>query len=469
MILNKQKNKKIGIFGLGITGISAFNALKDCANVICFDDSVASQETFKINYSEDQLVPIQDAKWTKLDKIILSPNIPLEYPKKHPVVEIAERYNIELSSDFEIFHEEFSEACFIGITGTNGKSTTTALTGHILNICNKRFQIGGNIGKACLTLDPPYRDAGYVFELSSFQIDLLKNFHLQVAILLNITPDHIDRHGNFENYFQSKNKILSFLNKEGVAILAIDNENTFNIYNSLKDNRNDIKIIPISVNKRLDNGIYIELQAGKRFICDNAFDKGNKYEIILNKYLQGNHNLENMLASFAATRSVGCKADDILQAISSFQGLPHRMQFAGELGNLKFYNDSKATNAESAEKSLSSLENIFWLAGGLPKEGGIQSLIYLKDKIRKAYLFGKAAEEFAKTLEGHIDYVISSTMDEAFTEALADAREFEATGRSGNILLAPACASWDQFKNFEERGNKFVELVKKYINLRKNI
>jgi UDP-N-acetylmuramoylalanine--D-glutamate ligase len=465
MILKKQKNKNIGIFGLGKTGLSAYDALKEVASkVICFDDSEDSRKSFLKLHPEGQVVPIDNKQWAELDKIILSPNIPLEFPKKHPLVTLAEKYNITISSDMELLHEEFPNTPFIGITGTNGKSTTTALIGHILQNCAKPFQVGGNIGQACLTLDEPKNDVGYVLELSSYQIDLLKNFHLKVAVLLNITPDHIDRHGTFENYVIAKKKLFSFLYKDSTAVLAIDNSYTKEIYNELISTDKLFNIVPVSVSQILDIGIYIEYKDSEKFICDNFFNKGTKVKLKANKYLQGNHNLENILVSYATAKAIGCKDGEIMTAIDSFQGLPHRMQFIAECNNIKFYNDSKATNADSAEKSLSSLDNIYWLAGGLPKEGGIESLIHLKDRIIKAYLFGQAAQEFALTLEGKIEYIICENITEVFKAAVKDA-ETDHFANYKNILLAPACASWDQFKNFEERGNKFIELVKNYINL----
>ncbi|MCC2646576.1 MAG: murD [Rickettsiaceae bacterium] len=464
MILTKQKNKNIGIFGLGKTGLSAYDALKEVASVICFDDSEDSRNSFLKLHPEGQVVPIDNEKWVELDKIILSPNIPLEFPKKHLLVSLAEKYNITISSDMELLHEEFPSTPFIGITGTNGKSTTTALIGHILQNCAKPYQVGGNIGQACLTLDEPKNDAGYVLELSSYQIDLLQNFHLKVAVLLNITADHIDRHGTFDNYVKAKKRIFSFLEDHGTAVLAIDNNCTKETYYELVSSDKPFNIVPVSVSEILDIGVYLEYKDGERFICDNFFNKGSKIELKANKYLQGNHNYENILVSFAVAKSIGCKDSEIICAINDFQGLPHRMQFIAECNNIRFYNDSKATNAESAAKSLTSLENIYWLAGGLPKEGGIESLIYLKDRVRKAYLFGQAAQEFALTLKGKIEYIICDNITEAFEASVRDA-EMDNFAKSKNILLAPACASWDQFKNFEERGHKFIELVKNYINL----
>ncbi|MDF2964810.1 MAG: murD [Rickettsiaceae bacterium] len=468
MILNKQKDKKIGIFGLGKTGLSAYDALKIQASVICYDDSAESRNAFLKERPESSLVPIDDPRWLQLDKIILSPNIPLQFPKKHPLVYLAEQYNIEITSDMELLHEEFPEAPFVAITGTNGKSTTTALIGHILNYCNKPYQVGGNIGQACLTLEPPSLDNGYVLETSSYQLDLLKDFHLKVAVFLNITPDHIDRHGSLENYINAKKKIFNYLKEDSIAVIAIDNKVSYHVYQELLSQKPTYQIIPVSTHQSLKNGIYVEVHNGAKFIQINLPSEKLSIEFKQNKCLQGNHNLENILASFAVAKSLGCREHAILEAVDKFQGLPHRMQFIAETENIRFYNDSKATNADSAEKSLGSLENIYWLAGGLPKEGGIESLIYLKDRIKKAYLFGQAAEAFAKTLEGKVEYKIFKNLEEAFTEASNDAEQSNIEGYN-NILLAPACASWDQFKNFEERGNKFIELVKKYTNLKKKI
>lgn len=448
--LISQKNKKIGIFGLGKTGISAYLALNKIASlVICYDENVNSRENFAKAYGDENLVEISDPRWKNLDKIILSPGIPLS----HDIVKLANSNKIEITSDIELLFEECTAATFIAITGTNGKSTTVSLTSNILQYCGLDYPAVGNIGTPVLSMDFTY--PGYVLELSSFQLELLKNFKAKISILLNITKDHIDRHGSMENYILAKSKIFDRMGKDSFAIINIDNEISNNIFEKLKE-KNTTTLIAISTSKILNEGVSI---------CNNIiYDNIKKITLELpnNKHLQGRHNQENIAASYATCSIIGIVPEKILEAISKFQGLPHRMQYIGSVnspaGEINFYNDSKATNAEAASKSIAALDNIYWLVGGIAKEGGIEELEPLFSRICKAYLFGQDKERFALTLKGKVDYKICSDLTESFNYAYQDATKDK--GDIKNILLAPACASFDQFKSFEERGELFIKLYK---------
>lgn len=441
--LYSQKNKTIGIFGLGKTGMAAYEALKDIAKAVCYDQQASSRETFTVKYGNHDLADLLDPRWINIDRLLLSPGIPLS----HEIVKIAQSHNIPITSDIDLlFEESRPQANFIAVTGTNGKSTTTALTGHILKSSGFDYPTGGNIGIPALSMELDKN--GYVLELSSFQLDLLKNFKAKIAILLNITPDHLDRHGTIEQYIDAKKKIFVRMSEDSWIIINIDNERTKQIFEQLKKEN----IVPFSTRQILDRGVSIQ----DNIIYDNIFEPIN-IRLPLNKYLRGNHNSENILAAYAASRIIGVAPEQIIAAINMFQGLPHRMQYIGNIQDIDFYNDSKATNSDAASKSISALDNIYWLAGGVAKESGIEELALLFNKIKKAYLFGQAKELFAKTLKNKVDFVICEDLETAFNSAFDDAC-IDISLERKNILLAPACASFDQFKSFEHRGEEFARL-----------
>ncbi|WP_425361154.1 UDP-N-acetylmuramoyl-L-alanine--D-glutamate ligase [Candidatus Tisiphia endosymbiont of Stenodema calcarata] len=450
-----QKHKNIGIVGLGKTGIAAWKVLNKVAKVICYDQAKSSRDAFTKIYGSDSLVSLSDLQWQNLDKILLSPGIPLS----HDIVTMANSYNIPITSDIDLLFEEVrlrepEEANFIGITGTNGKSTTTALTSHILQSCGFHYQVGGNIGFPVLAMRLDSK--GYVLELSSFQLDLLNSFKAKIVVLLNITQDHLDRHNNMQGYIAAKKKIFDRIDKDSFAIISVDHEITKNIFLELqKENRTNV--VPISTYEILNKGISI----CNNIIYDNIFEPIT-INLHNNNYLQGIHNQENIAASYAVCRIIGAMPEQIIAAIGLFKGLPHRMQYVGTIQGISFYNDSKATNGIAASKSISSLDNIYWLAGGIAKEGGITELEPWFYKIRKAYLFGQDKDIFASFLNGKVDYQICQDLTEAFNSAFKDA--MEDMGGIKNILLAPACASYDQFKNFEERGELFIKLYNAIIN-----
>ena len=292
--------------------------------------------------------------------------------------------------------------------------------------------------------------SGYVLELSSFQLDLLKSFKAKIAVLLNITPDHLDRHQTMDLYIAAKKKIFERMDKDSFGIINVDNDISRKVFLELK-NESRINLIPISTCKILDKGISILNSK----IYDNISEK-LIIDLPPNKYLQGIHNLENIAASYAACRTIDINPEQIITSINTFQGLPHRMHYIGIIKGINFYNDSKATNVQAASMSIGALDNIYWLAGGVAKEGGIEQLESLFNKIKKAYLFGQDKELFAKTLKNKVDFEICQNLEQAFNFAFIDA--IKSTDKLKNILLAPACASYDQFKNFEQRGELFTKL-----------
>ncbi len=431
------KNKKIGIFGLGVTGESIYLEISTQTNdIICWDDSEQNRLNFK---AQNALFDLSDKKWLSLDIIFISPGI----PSNHAVFLLAKEHNLLISSDIELFLHANPNSKIIVITGTNGKSTTTALVGHILNNSGYDFPIGGNIGLPVLSL--PQNKMGYVLELSSFQLDLIQFFNPTISVLLNITPDHLDRHGTFEEYCKAK---MRALRGDGLKIINIDNKTSKEIYEVLTRN-GEKKIIAISTHKQKNT-----ISCSKNSIDDNFYDNLSTNLPNLPN-LPGLHNQENIATSYAVCRSLGLKPQEIADQLSSFGGLKHRMQNVGSSGNITYYNDSKATNASSAAASLSAAQNIFWLAGGVFKEENLKPLEKSLKNVKKAYLFGKSKLLFLEYLKDKIDFEMFDTMQEAFAKANIDAKQ---ATKKASIILAPACSSFDQFKNFEDRGNQFIDL-----------
>ncbi len=443
--MNSHTKQKIGIFGLGKTGISVYEELQGKCDVIVYDDLKANRDIFEELYTNNSIAALSDSRWQNLDKIVLSPGIPLT----HKIVGIAKNFNIPIISDIDLLFEKSKNLNFIAVTGTNGKSTTTALISHILNGNGLDYPVAGNIGVPALQAKAS-KD-GYILELSSFQLDLVKTFTAKIAVLLNITPDHLDRHQDMTGYIAAKSKIFDRMDKDSYAVINIDNDYCREIFITLQQEQR-IKLIPFSVTKILENGISV--------VDDKVKDNDISYKLSFNKNLQGTHNYENIAASYAVAKIIGVESKKILESISSFQSLPHRMQYIGSINNISFYNDSKATNAISAVQSIKALDNIYWLAGGIPKEGGIEEIKPYFSKIKKAYFYGQAKEIFANTAKNIVDFVICDNLEQAFDLAYKDAVGDNAEVK--NILLASSCSSYDQFKNFEERGELFMKLSKRH-------
>jgi UDP-N-acetylmuramoylalanine--D-glutamate ligase len=445
MILNKQKGKKIGIFGLGLTGISSFRALKDLADtIVCWDDSEKNRDNFINEYGSKYIFGLSNNIWINLDKIIVSPGV----AKSHKVFSLSKQYNILISSDIQLFLEENKNAKIIAVTGTNGKSTTTSLIGHILRQNGLNYHVGGNIGLPVLDLPQNTNNKeieGYVLELSSFQLDLLNEFNPDIAVLLNITPDHLDRHGSFAEYCNAKFKAFK---GDGIKIIGIDSKASAEFCNYLKST-NDKKVIAIGPHSST-----YDISCSSELIIDKFFNM-EQYKLPALNNLPGPHNQENIAASFAVCRSLGLMPSQIIHPVPNFKGLKHRMQNLGTKKGISYYNDSKATNATSSAYALASLDNIFWLAGGIFKEESLLPVAKELKNVKKAYLFGQSKMTFVDYLTDKIECELCQTMEEAFHKATTDALK----ASSGvNILLSPACSSFDQFNNFEDRGNQFIKL-----------
>ncbi len=445
-------NKKVALFGLGGSGRATAHALKEGgADVLAWDDNPES-----VANATDAGIPVGDlraADWNDFASFVLSPGVPLTHPKPHWTVELARGAGVEVIGDVEIFARErlarAPDAPFIGITGTNGKSTTTALTAHILSDAGRDTQMGGNIGRAVMTLDPPQSDRYYVVECSSYQIELAPSVNPTAGILLNLTPDHLDRHGTMQHYASIKERLVA---GSDTAIVGVDDVFCTQIADRLE--RAGTNVIRISKRLPLTDGLFADgtnlMQAdhGRFSRIATLEDIGS---------LRGQHNAQNALAAVAACMRVGLNAREIQSGLDSFPGLAHRMEQVGSKGHVLFINDSKATNADAAAPALSSFSRIYWIAGGLPKEGGIEPLRSFFPRIAKAYLIGEAAPAFSATLGETVPYEISGTLDAAVEHAAADAAR-DGSGEAV-VLLSPACASFDQFKNFEVRGDAFRAAV----------
>jgi UDP-N-acetylmuramoylalanine--D-glutamate ligase len=447
--------KQVAVFGLGRSGLPAARALKEGgADVIAFDDDAGKNAEAQAAGIKTQ--DLRKLDWTKVAALVLAPGVPLTHPQPHWTVDLARKANVEVIGDIELFCRERGRSgakCpLVAITGTNGKSTTTALVAHLLKSAGIDAQMGGNIGVPVLSLEPFTAGRAYVLEISSYQIDLAPSLNPTVGILLNVTEDHLDRHGTMERYAQLKERLAAGTEAGGTAVVDIDDPYTRAAAGRIQ--QAEKKIVSVSVEAQLADGYFAQgsrimrAAGGKADVAADLAGIGS---------LRGKHNAQNAACALAACVALGVGLPDLQKGLASFPGLAHRMQQIGRKGNVLFVNDSKATNADSAAKALASFKDIFWIAGGKPKTGGIGSLAEFFPRIRKAYLVGEAAQEFAQTLEGKVPYQISGALSAAVAAATRDA---EASALAEPVvLLSPACASFDQYPNFEVRGKAFTDAV----------
>ncbi|MEL7129359.1 MAG: UDP-N-acetylmuramoyl-L-alanine--D-glutamate ligase [Pseudomonadota bacterium] len=456
--ITEYSGRDVAVFGLGRTGLSAAKALAaGGARVHAWDDN---EQTRALAEAEGiALSDINKRDWQTFAALVLSPGVPYKFPTPHRIVRMAEMTGVPVVGDMELFARavqalpERGRPKVVGITGTNGKSTTTALIGHILKEAGRDARVGGNIGKGVLDMAPLHANSIYVLELSSYQLDLVKSLHCDVGVFLNFSPDHLDRHGGLQGYLAAKKRLFDNQTAADYAIIGVDDLQTQALSMRLSS-KGDRRVIQISSDYALGRGI-------------SAID-GRLYDSLLGKAvfagdlrsataLPGRHNHQNAAAAFAACRVLGVDPRIIMNAILSFPGLPHRMELAGTLDGVKFINDSKATNAQAAEQALRAFPRVYWIAGGKPKSDGIGDLAPLFPKVAKAYLIGDAQDEFAKTLKGRAPVAKCGTLENAIHEALRDASTSDEPDPI--ILLSPACASFDQYRDFEARGDAFKEIV----------
>lgn len=455
--------KTIAVFGLGRTGNTAALSLQaGGANVLAWDDN----DKARLTAAEQgvNIVDLKEADWTKIDELVLSPGVPDTLPSAHWSAKKAKDHNVPIICDIEIFAREVMARAeenrprIIAITGTNGKSTTTTLVGHILDACGKDAQIGGNIGRGVLDLDRMHAGTYYVLELSSYQLERTNSLRANAAVFLNLSPDHLARHGDMEGYERAKRRIFRNQTHDDTIVIGVDNADGKRICTELTA-ANGRRIVPISGRKSLGRGVSaikgkLYSSLGKKVI--------EVADLNCARALEGEHNWQNAAAAFAAVQSLGIDPQAIGAALLSFPGLAHRMESIGRMGQVRFVNDSKATNADAAEQALKAYDNIYWIAGGQAKADGIEPLTAQFDRVKKAYLIGEAAPRFHKTLtRAGVDNKVSGTIKMAILCAVRDA--LSSGDKNPIILLSPACASWDQFKSFEHRGDVFREQVKDLI------
>ncbi|HQT63362.1 MAG: UDP-N-acetylmuramoyl-L-alanine--D-glutamate ligase [Acidocella sp. 20-57-95] len=422
------QGKRFAVLGLGKAGLPAAHALRAmAAEIYVWDDFAPSRDAaagFETVRPHD--VP------GKLDALILSPGIPHHLPTPHPEAAWAIGQNIPIWTDAELLYQAVrgsgSKAKFAGITGTNGKSTTTALLAHILDVAGIPHAAGANLGPAALSL-PLLPDNGvYVLEMSSYMLERLASLRFDVAIMLNLSPDHLDRHGDMAGYAVAKRHIFARQDADCTAIIGMDDPESRSMAQWLRTQ--PAKLVEIS---------------GANFTVGDAVA------------LPGQHNAQNAAAATAAARALGVPESAIFKGIQSYPGLPHRQALIAEGGGVRFINDSKATNADAASRAMGCYDRFIWIAGGVAKAGGIESLHPLFPRITKALLIGQDGQNFAATLSQYgVFNDVVGTLEDAVPMAYQAAR---ATG-TDVVLLSPAAASFDQFKSFEHRGERFTELVK---------
>ncbi|KFC73817.1 UDP-N-acetylmuramoylalanine--D-glutamate ligase [Bosea sp. LC85] len=456
--------RKVALFGLGGSGLATARALiAGGADVAAWDDKAESRD--KAAGEGMAIVDLATADWADFASFILSPGVPLTHPQPHWTVGKAQAAGVEIVGDIELFFRERAKvapgALVICITGTNGKSTTTALISHVLRQAGRDVQMGGNIGTAVLALEPPAEGRVHVIECSTFQIDLTPSLAPSVGIQMNLTPDHLDRHGTLAAYAAIKERMVEAAD---IAVVGVDDEASKQM--ARRRAASGRPLVRISGEQPLDEGVFagvtanagkldtriVEVRDGKPRVVANLAGIGS---------LRGSHNAQNAAAAFAACAAIGLSAEEIAAGFKTYPGLAHRMEEIGRVGRVVFINDSKATNADSTEKALTSFRDIFWILGGKAKEGGIESLRRYFPNIARAYLIGAATDAFAVTFDedGRVDYVRSGTLDVAVAAAASDAAAHPGDAEIA-VLLSPACASYDQYPNFEVRGDAFRALVK---------
>ncbi|AYG94042.1 UDP-N-acetylmuramoyl-L-alanine--D-glutamate ligase [Brevundimonas naejangsanensis] len=447
------EGRRVAVFGLGRSGITAARALQAGGAIpVLWDDGVSGRMQ-----AEAEGFVVEDltrADWSGFAALVLSPGAPLTHPRPHWTVERAHAAGVPVIGDVELFARalaalpEGQRPRVVAITGTNGKSTTTALIGWVLKSAGLSVHIGGNIGIGVLALPAPTPEAVYVIEVSSYQLDLTTSFAPDVAILTNISPDHLDRHGGMEGYVAAKRRIFQAQGAEALALVGVDEAWGQGIAADLRASGRRVETVTSLPSPLVGEGY---VAAAGALSADGVL----LTDLTQARSLPGRHNAQNAAFAYAAARALGVSHEAAVEGLQTFPGLAHRMEAVGRLGSIRFINDSKATNADAARQALASYASVFWIAGGKAKEGGIDSLRDLFPRVAKAYLIGEAADAFAVTL-AHAPHVVAHTMERAVELAAADAA---AAGGEQVVLLSPACASFDQFPDFEVRGEAFRAAV----------
>lgn len=457
------QGERVVVLGLGRSGLATARALRaGGAQALCWDDNEAARDR-----AEDEGFTIRKLTGPEAFRdvvaLITSPGIPHLYPTPNPHIARAMAAGVPVDNDIGLFFRSFATRDWdrfdtaprvIAITGSNGKSTTSALLHHILEDAGHRTQLAGNIGRGVLDIEPAEDGDVIVLELSSYQTELARALTPDVAVFTNLTPDHLDRHSGMGGYFAAKARLFT----QGApdrSIIGVDEPEGIYLANQMATSAADDRVIRISGGKLSGPGWFVTARKG--FLAESR--KGRQVASIdLRKIpgLPGAHNHLNAACAYAAARTLGLAPRVIEAGFGSFKGLPHRSQIVGEARGVTFVNDSKATNLDSAAKALTAFDNIRWIAGGLEKEGGIGPLAEATGRVRKAYYIGRSAAEFALELP-ELEHAVCETMERAVAQAVAEADPGD------TVLLAPAAASFDQYDNFERRGEDFMAEVAKHL------
>ncbi len=454
--------KTVALFGLARSGIAAARALAAGGAVVwAWDDSAAARAAAQA--AGIAPVDLYGCDWSLPAALLLSPGIPHRFPKPHPVAALAEARNCPIIGDIELMARASLRAQFIGITGTNGKSTTTALIGHILRAAGRRTEVGGNLGTPALDLAPLGEGGAYVLEMSSYQLELTNSLVFDIAVLLNITPDHLDRHGGMAGYIAAKRRIFAGQRRPQAAVIGVDDEPSRALHAEVAAAARQI-VVPVSAAGRVAGGVYA---AAGRLIDDIDGEAAPVLDLAEATRLPGAHNWQNAAAAYAACRLAQLPRATIAAALKSYPGLAHRQELVATIGDVRYVNDSKATNADATAKALACYAPIYWILGGRAKETGLDGLEPFYPRIAHAFLIGEAADAFARTLARHD--VAASRCGSLAAAVPAAHRLAQAERKPGAVvLLSPACASFDQFANFEERGTAFRRLVEALTSGRTN-
>ena len=442
----------VAVFGLGRAGMAAAQALMQSgAEVLAWDDSEEARAA--AGREEVPLVDLYACDWQAQTTLVLSPGIPHAYPRPHAIARAARDGGCELIGDVELLVRAEPDAVYVGVTGTNGKSTATSLIGHIFGFSGRRAEVGGNLGVPALALEPLGSEGIYVLEMSSFQLELTPSLTFDVAVLLNISADHLERHGGMAGYVAAKKLIFHRQTAPRAAIVGIDDESSRAVYEELAS-AGDQVVVPVSGQAPVRGGVYV--------VDGSLYDdtEGNAVQVAdLGSVasLPGRHNWQNAAAAYAAARHAGVPGGAIASSLGTYPGLAHRQELVARVDGVTYVNDSKATNADAAAKALACYDIIYWIAGGRPKEGGLTPVEPFLERIRHAFLVGEAADGFAAALAGKV--ALSKCADLAGAVERARAMAVEDGAEGAVVLLSPACASYDQFTDFEARGEAFRDLV----------
>lgn len=459
-----MKGLRVAVLGLGRSGLSAARALRAGGAVpVCWDDNPIARASAEME-DFDCIELGKQGAFEDIARLIVSPGIPHLYPTPNPVVAAALRAGVPVDNDIGLFFQSYATSEWNGfeiaprvvaVTGSNGKSTTSALIHHILEHAGRNSQLAGNIGRGVLDIEPACNGGVVVLELSSYQTDLARNLTPDVAVFTNLSPDHLDRHAGMGGYFAAKRRLFAEGGPDR-AVIGVDEAEGLFLAGQLSEGPVDDRVIRVSVAGKLGGpgwnvfarkGFLSEYRNGKQAASIDLRDVAG---------LPGSHNHQNACSAYAACRALGIPPRVIEAAFHSFGGLPHRSQTIGEKDGVRFVNDSKATNVDSASKALAAFKKVRWICGGLEKEGGLDGLASAGDTVRKAYVIGREAANFAMQL--NVDSEVCTTMATAVSRAIAEAEAGDV------VLLAPAAASFDQYDSFEKRGDDFISLVRAHLD-----